>query len=66
MFCSDLKDHTCDAKTMVTSYLKGDTTCSVLAGAEPTKDADFDVLNDDDNQGLKITYNTLENTKPNC
>eukprot|EP00347_Sterkiella_histriomuscorum_P015293 403357576 len=67
MFCSDLPDaKSCNSKTMVTQYLKGTNTCSVLAGSDPTKDADFEVLNEDDNQGLKITYINVENTKPTC
>jgi hypothetical protein len=37
----------------------------VLSGSDPTKDADFDPLEEDTDNGLKITYN-YGNTQSGC
>lgn len=53
---------------MVTQYdLTGTTCVAQLAGSDPTKDADFDAISgdDDNNAGLRITYN-YENKKDGC
>jgi hypothetical protein len=50
---------------MVTKYDKLGNTCEVLSGADPTKDADFDPLEENTDNGLKITYN-YGNTKADC
>ena len=39
--------------------------CDVLSGSDPTKDADFDPIEEDTDKGLKITYNS-GNIKDGC
>lgn len=50
---------------MVTRYDIAGGNCQVLSGSDPTKDADFDPLEEDTDKGLKITYNS-GNKKDGC
>jgi len=68
-FCNDLPNSlNCGSDTMVTRHypIPGSTAgCDVLSGSDPTKDADFDPIEEDTDKGLKITYNS-GNIKDGC
>jgi hypothetical protein len=51
---------------MVTQYLIGDTKCDVLAGPDPTHDADYDTFEDGDDYGIKISYSSPSERSEEC
>lgn len=60
-FCNDLTENVlttngCDSKLETMAILTDGVTCVSLSGKDPTKNADFEVGNEDDDDGLAINY----------